>query len=57
MDNGRLAGFPVIDFKVDAGATAAYHDVDSSRAGLQDRGSRRLPASAAQKGGPVCSSR
>ena len=37
MNSALLAGFPMVDFKVTL-VDGAYHDVDSSRPGLRDRG-------------------
>ena len=41
IETGVLAGFPVIDLKAEL-FDGAYHDVDFERAGLRDRGARRV---------------
>ena len=49
--NGVLAGFPMIDFKATL-IDGAYHEVDFERAGIRNRGPRRLPRRLRERRGP-----
>ena len=55
-ETGVLAGFPVIDFKATL-IDGAYHEVELERAGLRNRGARRLQGRLARRRAASCSSR
>ena len=55
MEAGVLAGFPVVDVKVTL-VDGSYHDVDSSRDGVQGRRIDGLQGRRAEGASPSCSS-
>ena len=56
LENGVLAGYPMVDVKVTL-IFGSYHDVDSSRNGVQDRRLDGLQGGGAAGRRRSCSSR
>ena len=56
LENGVLAGYPMVDVKVEL-IYGRYHDVDCARNGVQDRRLDGVQGGGAAGAAPCCSSR
>ena len=56
MTNGVLAGFPVVDVKINA-VDGSYHEVDSNEMAFKIAGSMALQGRLPARPVPCCSSR